>query len=191
MNIESRNPSFRFRSDTMNSSKGVSPLIASVLLIAFTMAIAAILTAWISSFTTAQKEKTAVFEQKIDCNYGFLEIDPDSSQWNQSQRIFKARIRNTGTIDLSIGKYQVYYAGGVASTSWKVETPTDTNTSIAKNEEKVVYVNVTDSSGEQAHVNKVKFIANFCDGVSTSAIEPLGGWSQASLSTAVVAATVQ
>lgn len=157
--------------------KGVSPLIASVLLIAFTMAIAAMLTAWISSFTTSQKEKTAVFEEKIQCNYGFFENDIDFSQYNESLGLFKTRIRNTGTIDLSIGKYQVWYDGGAPPTVWIIKDPT-TAASFPKQTDKIMTINV--SGGV---LNKIKFVAYLCDGVTTTASRPLAGWqSSASLS---------
>ncbi len=51
--------------------KGISPLIATVLLIAFTMAVAAILTSWATSFT--KTETTLVGgrgETQIKCTYG-------------------------------------------------------------------------------------------------------------------------
>jgi len=158
--------------------KGVSPLIASVLLIAFTMAIAAMLTAWISSFTTSQKEKTAVFEEKIQCNYGFFENDIDFSQYNQSQQLLKTRIKNTGTVDLSIGKYQVWYDGGAAPTVWNVMDPT-INASFPKQTDKIITIKVSDDPAYS--VNKIKFMAYLCDGVTTTASRPLSGWSTAAL----------
>ena len=165
--------------------KGVSPLIASVLLIAFTMAIAAMLTAWITSFTNTQKQKTSEFEEKIQCNYGFFETDIDFSQYNQSEGLFKTRIKNTGTVDLSIGKYQVWYDGGEAPRIWTIDNAT-TSAPLPKQADKIITVNV--GSGA---MSKIKFIANLCDGVTTTASRPLAGWSTANLnsSSSFVSAT--
>lgn len=168
------------KSDKMKSYKGVSPLIASVLLIAFTMAIAAILTAWISSFTTAQKEKTAVFEEKIQCSYGFIENDLDFSQYNSTSGLFKARIKNTGSTDLSIGKYQVWYDDVAVPSMWELTSPT-TDAPIKKQDAKTIIVNVTDSNGygrgTSNLMNKIKFIGYICDGITTIVTKPLSGWA--------------
>lgn len=172
----------------IRSLKGVSPLIASVLLIAFTMAIAAILTAWISSFTTSQKEKTAVFEEKIQCNYGFLENDIEFSQYNNTDpnnSLFKTRIKNTGTVDLSVGKYQVWYDGGATPTIWTINNPT-TDASMPKQTDRIITLNVTGGT-----MNKIKFIAYLCDGVSTTASRPLSGWQTAPLTTVTAPSTKQ
>ncbi|VVB60080.1 Uncharacterised protein [uncultured archaeon] len=162
------------QSDAMNSPKGVSPLIASVLLIAFTMAIAAILTAWISSFTTSQKEKTQVFEEKINCNYGFIENDVDFTAYNGTDPvnngIFKTRVKNTGTIDLSIGKYQVWYNNIAVPTIWTITNPT--NYSIKKQDARIITLNV---SGPDV-ITKIKLMGYICDGVTTTVTQPLAGW---------------
>jgi len=158
----------------MRLLKGVSPLIASVLLIAFTMAIAAVLTAWISSFTTAQREKTAVFEEKIACNYGFIENDIDFTEYNytsDSEAFFKTRIKNTGTIDLSIGKYQTWFEDTTVPIVWTIDNPGN-NTAIKKLNDKIITFNV--SGGR---LTKIKLIGNVCDGVTTTISEPLGSWN--------------
>ena len=129
----------------MRLLKGVSPLIASVLLIAFTMAIAAVLTAWISSFTTAQREKTAVFEEKIQCNYGFIENDIDFTEYNYTDNtnaFFKTRIKNTGTIDISIGKYQTWFEDTTVPIVWTIDNPGN-NTAIKKLNDKTPVALIT------------------------------------------------
>ena len=58
--------------------KGISPLIASVLLVAFTMAVAAILVVWITGFT--QEQTGTVGERgtkQAKCAYSVLNIDRD------------------------------------------------------------------------------------------------------------------
>ncbi len=173
----------------MKLSKGVSPLIASVLLIAFTMAIAAVLTAWISSFTTAQKEKTAIFEEKIQCNYGFLENDVDFTEYNETTGLFKTRIKNTGTTDLSIGKYQIWYKDESVPTMWEVVNPTNPESSIKKQDAEIIVLNSSLPSKTSPYkITKLKLIAHICDGVSTIISEPLGGWTSGNAAGTVIEA---
>ena len=174
----------------MKSSKGVSPLIASVLLIAFTMAIAAVLTAWISSFTTGQKEKAAKSEAKIDCSYGFLENDQSFTEYNAtdyiSNGLLKLRIKNIGTIDVSLGSYQVWYNNVATPTMWAIANPSDQSTSIKQQDAKIMVLNV---SGPDK-ITKIKVIANVCDGVAATIDEPLGGWVIGPASGTVVPANI-
>ncbi|MFH0890283.1 MAG: archaellin/type IV pilin N-terminal domain-containing protein [Candidatus Aenigmatarchaeota archaeon] len=58
--------------------KGISPLIASVLLVAFTMAVAAILVVWITGFT--QQQTTTVGargEKQTSCSFSTISINKD------------------------------------------------------------------------------------------------------------------
>ncbi len=62
----------------MKNFKGISPLIASVLLVAFTMAIAAVLVAWITGFTQQQTETIGSRgDQQTSCAYSTLSIDKE------------------------------------------------------------------------------------------------------------------
>ncbi|MDY6769918.1 MAG: CARDB domain-containing protein [Candidatus Nanohaloarchaea archaeon] len=86
--------------DGGNARQGVSPLIAAVLLIAFTMAVAAILTAWVTSFTEQRSQELSnKSEQLIQCSYAGLDVydavyDSANSQTDVS-------VENTGTVDLN------------------------------------------------------------------------------------------
>ncbi|MDY6765762.1 MAG: archaellin/type IV pilin N-terminal domain-containing protein [Candidatus Nanohaloarchaea archaeon] len=78
--------------------KGVSPLIAAVLLIAFTMAVAAILTAWVTTFTQEQTAQLGNQSAKqIDCNFGQLDIFDTTSDTTW----VTVAITNTGTVDFN------------------------------------------------------------------------------------------
>ena len=58
--------------------KGISPLIASVLLVAFTMAVAAIVVTWITGFTQQQTTSIGVRgERQVLCSSSVLFIDRD------------------------------------------------------------------------------------------------------------------
>lgn len=78
--------------------KGISPLIAAVLLIAFTMSVAAMLTAWVTTFT---EEKTSVVSNKSDqvfqCSYGGLSIY--DAIYHSDDNTTDVTVANTGTYD--------------------------------------------------------------------------------------------
>ncbi|MBI4176810.1 MAG: hypothetical protein HY516_00420 [Candidatus Aenigmarchaeota archaeon] len=58
--------------------KGISPLIASVLLVAFTMAVAAIIVTWITGFTQQQTSNIGTRgERQVLCSYSVLSVDKD------------------------------------------------------------------------------------------------------------------
>ena len=77
--------------------KGISPLIAAVLLIAFTMAVAGILTAWVTTFTQDTADQVGEDgEQTVSCSFGGLSIyeavhDED----------LVVSVANTGTVDFT------------------------------------------------------------------------------------------
>ena len=77
--------------------KGISPFIASVLLIAFTVAVAGILGGWYTSFTKTSTETVKEHaEEELTCAYGGINLyDVTYSNGNVS-----GIIRNTGTITL-------------------------------------------------------------------------------------------
>lgn len=151
--------------------KGVSPLIAAVLLIAFTMAIAAILTAWITQFTTEQKEKSEVFEEKIACAYANIKADRDLTIFNGTH--ITSFIENTGTQVVDIIKVQIWLAGAK-------QKPKDLPSSVG--------LNVTDAADATAdldtlygvdvtadNLDEVRFTTN-CENVFTSIKKPTTGW---------------
>jgi flagellin-like protein len=98
--------------------KGISPLIAAVLLIAFTMAVAAILTAWVTTFT--QETTSEVGEsgsEQIACSFAGLSIY--DAVYTVDDDALTVAIANTGTRDLSDGVSVVlsYADGSVESTN--------------------------------------------------------------------------
>lgn len=78
---------------------GVSPLIASVLLIAFTMAVAAILTAWVTQFTQQQTETLGnESSDQIDCSFAQLEIQEAVA----GDSNVTVSVTNMGTVELDV-----------------------------------------------------------------------------------------
>ena len=152
--------------------KAISPLIAAVLLIAFTMGIAAILTTWITSFTTTQKEKTQVFEEKIECAYMNLRADSDYARFNTSTGIFQDYIVNTGSVDVEITKFVIWVDGipiiPVAMTNI---------THIKKGEGKTINLNLSAVVSPSEELTQVKFETR-CDAAYTTLWKPVSGWSK-------------
>jgi flagellin-like protein len=99
-------------------SKGISPLIAAVLLIAFVMAAAAVLSGWVIEFT---REKTKVEkrhgEEITTCPFASLEIL--SATYNCTSNDLYLKTENRGRIDLKDFTMQVVFKN--ATHQW-VET---------------------------------------------------------------------
>lgn len=94
-------------------TKGISPLVASVLLIAATMSIAGILAYWASNFT---KMQTSQFENQTTltrCSGGNIEIY--SCNFNRTTNVFNIILRNTGQIDLTNLVGTAIYPNGTVS----------------------------------------------------------------------------
>ena len=90
--------------------KGISPLIAAVLLIAFTMAVAAILTAWVTSFTQRTTEDVGnTSEQLVSCSFAGLSIYDAILGTDDSMTISMA---NTGTKDLNGVSVVIFHSNG-------------------------------------------------------------------------------
>lgn len=87
----------------LTDSKGMSPLIAAVLLIAFTVAIAAILTTWASRYTKGQtKSVEDQTEKRVQCTWGELKVICaifDIADQNKPP-VLKLQVTNSGTIPL-------------------------------------------------------------------------------------------
>lgn len=85
------------------TDKGVSPLIATVILIAFVVAVAAIASQFLTGFSqerASQVEREG--EETVDCSLAALEIDPDSVTHNAGSDELLLTIENTGREDLGI-----------------------------------------------------------------------------------------
>lgn len=156
--------------------KGVSPLIAAVLLIAFTMAIAAILTAWIGSFTTEQEAKTAEQEKIISCLYKNIKEMEDLSYLNDTH--FKTYMISTGQADIDIHRVQVILTNGT-------QPPKNLSNDITISKEGT-WALINLNSGEDAvypgigitldNLNRVKFIVKDCEDTYALVLKPSDGW---------------
>ena len=77
--------------------KGISPLIAAVLLIAFTMAVAGILTAWVTTFTQDTADQTGeAGEELLDCSSARVRIQ--DAYFNNDTSDVSVVVTNEGSV---------------------------------------------------------------------------------------------
>jgi len=94
--------------------KGISPLIATVLLIAFTVATAGLLSSWLMSFTkTSSETVTQQSTTQLVCSYGGIGL----SSLKYSNNRMNGTIENTQTISLGNITVQIIYTNQSTITS--------------------------------------------------------------------------
>jgi hypothetical protein len=92
--------------------KGISPLIAEVLLIGFTIGVAAIVILWATGFTkTSTKTIGSQAETQMSCTYAGIDFYGKVT-YNQTSKIIFGYIRNTGNSPLGNISFQVLYNNG-------------------------------------------------------------------------------
>jgi flagellin-like protein len=92
--------------------KGISPLIAEVLLIGFTVAVASIVILWATSFTkTSTKTISSQAETQMACTYAGIDFY-GSVTYNSTLGILFGYLRNTGNVPLGNISFQVLYDNG-------------------------------------------------------------------------------
>ena len=170
--------------------KAVSPLIAAVLLIAFTMAIAAILTAWVTTFTKEQKASSEEYLEKMNCAGANFKVDPTFVSYNRDGNFYlRAKLENIGFEAVIISKATVTFMGqsmpfelNVSKAIGNLSTRT-----IDKDIRKNFIINVTaideneDLGGltiadlEAMDLENIK-LETPCDGVWAELRRPTAGW---------------
>ncbi|MEM7826610.1 MAG: archaellin/type IV pilin N-terminal domain-containing protein [Candidatus Aenigmatarchaeota archaeon] len=89
--------------------KGISPLIAAVLLIAFTVSVSLIISGWFTSLTRSTTENISNRSaQSIECSYGGINIRRPCKSGENITGI----IENTGSVDLSNIGMEILYSNG-------------------------------------------------------------------------------
>ncbi len=91
--------------------KGVSPLVASVLLISFTMAIAAILATWATQYMNQQTSTLTQRGQEANCVYARLTLDTFNYDRASGQLVFI--VNNNGKIGLENFTLYIYNNTGI------------------------------------------------------------------------------
>ena len=95
--------------------KGISPLIATILLIAFVIAVGGILSGWLISFSKERVEEARTKgETETQCSYSGLSID--DADWNDTETKLSLIVRNSGTEDLTDFRMVVIYTNNTAFT---------------------------------------------------------------------------
>lgn len=82
--------------------EGVSPLIAAVLLIAFVVGVAGILTTWMTTLTqeqTRQLENQSV--KQIDCSFGLIDVFETTTESHANTSWASVAVTNKGTVDFN------------------------------------------------------------------------------------------
>jgi len=95
--------------------KAVSPLIATVLLIAITLAIGGFMSMWTQQVTRAQTDEASKTAQ-AECQYVYLSIE--NARINTSEEADNKTaldILNTGTRDVTVNKIQVIYDDDIST----------------------------------------------------------------------------
>jgi len=155
--------------------KAISPLIASVILIVFTMSIAALLTTWVQSITVEQKKTADDSQKKIDCFMSNLEVDNDFTKVNSGSNptIFSTRIRNNGANDISLISYRIW-DNNTEPIIWKITDVNANKTGIPKGNGMKIVLNISGLANQNAF-NKIKILTE-CEGVYVLIEQSSPGW---------------
>ena len=88
--------------------KGISPFIASVLLIAFAITVASIYSGWITGFTKETTEEVKEkSEKRVTCSYGGVALD--DLEYNSTSGNLTGMIENTDIIPLGNIDLEIFY----------------------------------------------------------------------------------
>ncbi len=145
----------------MFGEKGISPLIAAVVLIAFVIAVAGIASTFFTGFTKEQKSGVeSKAEDIIECSVATLELDKDIVVINKTRGDFVFAVANTGKEDLTGLKIIIYnesYAG----------TCDVTPSSITVGSTITVAGNNCTSVPSSGRITKVQLTTSRCPGVKS------------------------
>jgi len=131
--------------------KGVSPFIATVLLIAFAIAVAAIFGGWLSTFTqTTTKDVQEHSEKRVTCSYGGVALE--DLKYNQTTGNFSGKVENTDIIVLGNIDFEIFYTD---DTREKL----DLNMTLEPGEKNSFNQNVTKMNTSNI-INKIRVITN-------------------------------
>lgn len=168
--MTTKRESIRFYS--RRARKAVSPLIAAVLLIAVTVAIAIALTAWVASFTKGKEEQVAQSEKQLQCTYQRIDADQTLVNYDPDTHIMKAYVTNTGTDPIEVRSIRAWKRN---SPTAEVPVPlkTNANNTLEVNQGRLFYLNLA-QFGEP---ERVRFETG-CPAVYSSLFRPNIGWSK-------------
>ena len=111
----------------MMSRKGISPLIAAILLIAFTITVATFLASWSTTFAREQTEEFSRAGEEISSNCQSANLQVETAVYDDVDGKIMAVVWNMGKTELSGFEFLVYYSEVNISTL----TPGDSNITLA------------------------------------------------------------
>ena len=132
--------------------KGVSPFIASVLLIAFAIAVAAIFSGWLSSFTqTTTEEVQEHSEKRVTCSYGGIALE--DVEYNKTTGNFSGKVENTDIITLGDVDFEIFYTDASRD-------KLDLNMTLDPGEKDTFNQNVNNMNSSTNSYNKIRVVTN-------------------------------
>lgn len=151
------------------SQKGISPIVATVLLIAFTVSVAGILITWLSGFATTTTEQVGSTSTKlVTCSQGQINIR-NLQYWSSAVKL-SGVIENTGLIALGDLALSIIFQN---ATSQKIDLCTPASSAVSCSS-----ANLTLGVAQQAtfnitiggsNYNEIRVITN-CSGVVDTAL---------------------
>ncbi|MCD6478093.1 MAG: hypothetical protein J7K87_03750 [Candidatus Aenigmarchaeota archaeon] len=147
----------------MRNSKGVSPLIASIILIGFVIAVAAITSPWFKSITKSKMyEVEESSKGQIDCVFSSIDFDSSDISYNLSGTTDWVNITldNTGTVPLYDFEVSLTVNGVTkvySPTSYSQKTSSDP---LEAGGRIILITNITD--GLSGTLQKVRVVAKNC-----------------------------
>jgi len=155
----------------MFGKKGISPLIAAVILIAFVIAVAGIASTFFTGFT---KEQKAGVESKgttvVNCADAILDLDKDTVDINTTTQSFSLVVSNTGSLDLQ-GLRVIVFNSSAAGTC--IPSPTSVSSG-----ETVTLTNSSCSNMPSGLVSKIQVTTTTCAGVRSELTNQSGTWKK-------------
>jgi len=130
--------------------KGISPFIATVLIISFTIGAGALLGPWIYSLTKSHADTVGgETETRLNCQYGGIRIDDESIKcsFTDTPDFLNFTIENTGTVNLYDFTCEIYLNGVIyeygVNNSMNNQTFTSSSP-LRPAQRRTVTVNITD-----------------------------------------------
>jgi flagellin-like protein len=157
--------------------KGISPLIAAVILIASVVAVAGIVSNFLTSFTKGrQGEIEEKGESAIDCSVAYFEIDPDTVNFDPGSNTTTLTIEVKGESELKDFKMTLYDSNKISNQV--------TGKNGTFNPGDVVLLNGTvDRSVLNLPLTRIRVSSRSCSAISDSVENDTSkGWVKAELS---------
>jgi flagellin-like protein len=130
--------------------KGVSPFIASVVLIALAVTVAGVFSAWLTSFTKeTAKEVEKHSEKRVICSYGGIALE--DLKYNKTTGNFSGKVENIDIIPLGNIDLEIFYGD---DTRGKI----DLNLTLEPGEKDVFNIDVLKMN--TTAYNKIRVITN-------------------------------